>query len=329
MIKLTDVAKRAHCSPTTVSRVINNYGYISEKTRNKVYQAMRELNYQPNTAARSLQGKKTKLIGVIFPDVAHPFFGELVSKIEDSLFQAGYKMILCNAGKNKEKEKMYLQMLMANKVDGIIAGAHNLGIEEYKKTGLPIVSFDRKLSPNIPIVTSDNFHGGELATKDLFQNGASKIYFVGNPISDGHPTDRRLKGYQKAMADLQLNQHIYPVIFGDTPALKEMAIEKLLKNHQVDGIVAADDLTALLIIKIAKRLKISIPQELKVVGFDGTNFIQTYYPTLSTIVQPISDIAQILVKLLEERIKNPDLTLCNSPYILPVKLLKSTSSTAL
>lgn len=326
MVKLTDVAKKANCSPTTVSRVINNYGYISEKTRQKVYQAMKDLNYQPNTAARSLQGKKTQLVGVIFPDITHPFFGELVSKIEDELFQAGYKMILCNAGKNKEKEKTYLRMLMANKVDGIIAGAHNLGIEEYKKTGLPIVSFDRKLSPNIPIVTSDNFHGGELATKDLYQNGASKIYFVGNPISDGHPTDRRLKGYQKAMNDLHLPQHIYPVTFGDTPALKEMAIEKLLKTHQVDGIVAGDDLTALLIVKMAEKLKIPIPQKLKVIGFDGTNFIQTYYPNLSTIVQPISDIAQVLVKLLEERIKNPDLQIYNSPYILPVKLLKSTTS---
>ena len=128
------------------------------------------------------------------------------------------------------------------------------------------------------------------------------------------------------MNDLHLPQHIYPVTFGDTPALKEMAIEKLLKTHQVDGIVAGDDLTALLIVKMAEKLKIPIPQKLKVIGFDGTNFIQTYYPNLSTIVQPISDIAQVLVKLLEERIKNPDLQIYNSPYILPVKLLKSTTS---
>lgn len=327
MTKLTDVAKKAGCSPTTVSRVINNYGYISKKTRQKVFQAMKELNYQPNVVARSLQGKKTQLIGVIFPDIAHPFFGELVSKIENALFQKGYKTILCNAGKNKEKEKTYLQMLMANKVDGIIAGAHNLGIDEYQNTGLPIVSFDRKLSPNIPIVTSDNFHGGELATKDLYHNGARNIYFVGSPTLDGHPTDRRLKGYQKAINDLNLTEHIYPASFGDTPALKEMTIEKLLKNHQVDGIVAGDDLTAILIMKVAKKLNISIPQKLKVIGFDGTTFVQTYYPDLSTIVQPIDDIAQVLVKLLEERIHNPKHQICNSPYILPVKLLKSLSST--
>ena len=139
MVKLTDVAAKAGCSVTTVSRVINNYGYISQKTRKKVHEAMKELNYQPNSVARSLQGKKTKLIGLIFPDVSNPFFGELVSKIEDQLFKHGYKTILCNAGNDKEKERTYLQMLMANQVDGIIAGAHNLGIEEYQRTGLPIV----------------------------------------------------------------------------------------------------------------------------------------------------------------------------------------------
>lgn len=116
MVKLTDVAAKAGCSVTTVSRVINNYGYISQKTRKKVHEAMRELNYQPNSVARSLQGKKTKLIGLIFPDVSNPFFGELVSKIEDQLFNHGYKTILCNAGSDTEKERTYLQMLMANQV---------------------------------------------------------------------------------------------------------------------------------------------------------------------------------------------------------------------
>ena len=95
--KLTDVAKKAGVSPTTVSRVINNYGYLSEKTKNKVYQAIQELNYRPNSLARSLQGKQTNLIGVIVPDITNPFFAELVSSIEKELFNKGYKMILCNA----------------------------------------------------------------------------------------------------------------------------------------------------------------------------------------------------------------------------------------
>ena len=165
-IKLTDVAKKAGVSPTTVSRVINNYGSLSQKTIDKVQAAMKELNYQPNSLARSLQGKNTQLIGLIFPTVANPFYGELVEKIETKLFELGYKTILCDSANNKEKERSYINMLSANKVDGIIAGAHNLGITEYENIGLPIVSFDRYLADGIPIIGSDNFRGGYLATED-------------------------------------------------------------------------------------------------------------------------------------------------------------------
>lgn len=326
MAKLTDVARLAGCSVTTVSRVINNYGYISAATRKKVHDAMAELNYQPNSVARSLQGKKTQLVGLIFPNVANPFFGELVTKIENELFNQGYKAILCDAGSDKAKEATYLQMLMANQVDGIIAGAHNLGIEQYQKTGLPIVSFDRKLSDNIPIVSSDNFEGGLLATQTLFESGARHIYFVGNPILDGHPTQQRLEGYQHKIKELGLSEHIHPVKFTQSHELKEMAIKELLQLHPVDGIVASDDLTALLVINIAKQLNLSIPKQLKVIGFDGSNFIKQYHPELSTIVQPTTAIAQLLVKLLQERINNPNEKLDTLNYQLPVTLLNRSSS---
>lgn len=326
MVKLTDVAKKAGCSVTTVSRVINNYGYISQATRKKVHKAMADLNYQPNSVARSLQGKKTQLVGVIFPSIANPFFGELVEKIENALFKEGYKTILCNAANDKDKERTYLQMLMANQVDGIIAGAHNLGIEEYQRTGLPIVSFDRKLSANIPIVSSDNFAGGSLATETLYKNGARHIYFIGNPVLDGHPTQKRLQGYQQKIQELGLTAHIHPAKFGENLELKEMAIKELLQFHHVDGIVASDDLTAITVINVARALNISVPEKLKVIGFDGSEYIQNYAPFLSTIVQPTEAIAQLLVKLLQERISQPNKELTQTTYQLPIKLLNRKSS---
>ena len=118
---------------------------------------MKELNYQPNSLARSLQGKNTQLIGLIFPTVANPFFGELVEQLESKLFDLGYRSILCDSANNKEKERNYLNMLAANKVDGIIAGAHNLGIQEYENIELPIVSFDRYLADGTPIVSIHKF----------------------------------------------------------------------------------------------------------------------------------------------------------------------------
>lgn len=196
-IKLTDVAKKAGVSPTTVSRVINNYGSLSQKTIDKVQAAMEELNYQPNSLARSLQGKNTQLIGVIFPTVSNPFFGELVDKLETTLFEQGYKTILCNSANNKEKERAYINMLAANRVDGIIAGAHNLGIKEYENIGLPIVSFDRYLSESIPIIGSDNFRGGYLATENLYLRGCRKIGILTGSLKSSSPTNGRLEGYEQ------------------------------------------------------------------------------------------------------------------------------------
>lgn len=324
--KLTDVAKKAGVSPTTVSRVINNYGYLSQKTKDKVFAAMQELNYQPNLLARSLQGKDTKLIGLIFPQVTNPFFAELVESIEKNLFARGYKVILCNAGIDKHKEREYLKMLMANQVNGIIAGAHNLGIEEYHETGLPIVSFDRKLSDNIPIVSCDNYQGATLATEELYQAGCRHIYFLGNPIIKGNPTDQRLLGYKSVLAKYGLNEHFHTINFFDSTAIRALAIRQLLEKKSADGIVCTDDLAAILVLQEAAKLGIKVPEELKVTGFDGTKFIQDYHPELSTVQQPIADIASLLVNVLLERIANPKAPLQTDEYILPVTFIRKNST---
>lgn len=322
-VKLTDVAKKAGVSATTVSRVINNHGYLSEKTKQKVFTAMQELNYQPNSLARSLQGKKMKLIGVVFPSITNPFFAELIQNIEEQLFDQGYKIILCNAGKNKQKEHEYIKMLIANQVDGIIAGAHNLGIDEYQRLNLPIVSFDRKLSDNIPIVSCDNYQGMQLAVHDLLQAGCKNIYFLGNKIQKGNPTDERLEAYCDTIKALELQEHICSISFSDSPLLKNMAIHKMLEEDRPDGVVATDDLSAILVLQEAHKLGISVPDDLKVIGFDGTQEIQTYHSELSTIEQPISDMATLLVKLLLQRIENPKKVFEQKHYKLPVKLIKS------
>jgi LacI family sucrose operon transcriptional repressor len=116
--KIQDVARLAGVSTTTVSRVLNNRGYISEETREKVNKAMKELNYFPNDVARSLFNKRTNLIGVILPTVSNPFFGELTFYIENICNSLGYKILLCNSLDNIDNEEKYLEMLMRNQVDG-------------------------------------------------------------------------------------------------------------------------------------------------------------------------------------------------------------------
>ena len=180
--KLSDVAALAGVSVTTVSRVINSYGSLSQKTIDKVHAAMRELHYQPNAMARSLQGKSSQFIGLILPNMENPFFTALANEIEQLLFLKGYKVIIAASANNVEKEQQYLQMLAANQVEGIITSSHNLDIEEYQNTYLPIVSYDRYLSDDIPIVSEDNEEGGYLAGKYLLSTGARR------PVSYTHLT---------------------------------------------------------------------------------------------------------------------------------------------
>src|SRR5471030_2413619 len=131
MATIKDVAEVAGITVTTVSRVLNNRGYISEKTRKKVYDAMQQLNYRPNEMARSLLRKKSNLIGLIIPTVAHPFFSELTNYIEYYAYKLGYKILLCNSYQDSVKEKEYIMMLKSNQVDGIIMASHTLEIDEY------------------------------------------------------------------------------------------------------------------------------------------------------------------------------------------------------
>ena len=317
--KLTDVAKLAGVSPTTVSRVINKKGYLSEKTIQKVNDAMRELGYKPNNLARSLQGKSAKLIGLIFPNIRHVFYAELIDKLEHELFKKGYKTIICNSEHDSEKEREYIEMLEANQVDGIISGSHNLGIEDYNRVTAPIISFDRNLSPGIPVVSSDNYGGGVLAAQTLVKTGANDIIMITGNDNSNSPTGLRHAGFASILPDAP----IINVSSDFSPVRKEMEIKNILTQQKPDAIFASDDLTAILIINIAKELGISVPDQLKVIGYDGTYFIENYYPQLTTVKQPLEEIAFLCVELLLQKIDGKKVA--TTGYFLPVTLLPGKS----
>lgn len=155
--KLGDVAALAGVSPTTVSRVLNNRGYLSETTRVKVFDAMQQLGYRPNAIARSLQGQKSQLIGLVFPSVANPFYGEMAYRIESHLADIGYKTILCNSNDHPESEQRYLDMLIANQVDGVITGAHSQVVANFPHLGAPLITIDRQHTGRGPNISCDNF----------------------------------------------------------------------------------------------------------------------------------------------------------------------------
>ena len=257
--KLTDVAQLAGVSPTTVSRVINKKGYLSEKTIRNVEEAMRELGYKPNNLARSLQGKSAKLVGLIFPTINNIFYSELIGHLEKELFDRGYKTIICNSQHESDKEREYLEMLAANQVDGIISGSHNLGIQDYDRVVAPIIAFDRNLSPSIPIVSSDNLAGGTLAAQTLQKAGChNPLMITGNDDSNS-PTGLRQLGFTSILDEAK----VFKIASDLSPVRKEMEIRSILEKYKPDGIFVSGDATAMLVWNVARSLKLSIPEDIK------------------------------------------------------------------
>ncbi|MGY3745718.1 LacI family DNA-binding transcriptional regulator [Vagococcus salmoninarum] len=322
MTKVTihDVAKNANVSPTTVSRVLNNRGYISEEMKKKVHDSIEELGFIPNQMARSLFTNQTKFIGLIIPTTANPFFGELTYYIEKSLSKLDYKLLICNSINESENEKQYLSMLQENRVDGIIVGSHNIDITEYDKMPLKMVSVERKINETIPTIQSDNYSGGYQATEELIKAGCQKILCVsGNPNLET-PANDRYKAYQDCMTEYQLPTYSERIHFTDTNEQKAAKVEAIFnETPDYDGVFAGDDVIASIILAYALKKHIKVPESLKVVGFDGTDLTQTILPHLTTISQPIQELAEKSVEMLLAEIANQPV---EKKVILPVTLLR-------
>ncbi len=316
--KLDDVAKLANVSKTTVSRVLNKRGYLSQETIDKVYDAMEKLNYQPNTVARQLYNKKTNIIGLLFPAVSNPFFGELVEELEKKLYSQGYKVIIGNSMNDPEKEKNYLNQLLSNQVDGLIVGTHNQNIQQYQNENLPIVAIDRIMNQDIPVIESDNYSGGKQATDRLIQKGAKKIIHTTGPDTLDTPANRRREAYEETMTYHGLQPIHYSVDFNISYTEKTGIFNQIFIDHpDVDGVFASNDVDALLIMQIAKKFNKNIPEDLFIVGYDGSKIMRNMFPNLTTIVQPIEEIANKALEVLNLRLEKQE-TL--SEYILPVSI---------
>jgi LacI family sucrose operon transcriptional repressor len=301
--KISDVAEKAGVSKTTVSRVLNNRGYISQETKDAVYGAMKELNYFPNDVARSLFNKKTNLIGLILPTVNNPFFSELAFYIESICSEKGYKVLLCNSLHSKDNEERYLDMLLRNQVDGIIVCSHNRGLNHYNHGKMAVVAIDHYLSPAIPVVGSDNYNGGKLATELLLEKGCQHIVHINGPIELETPANLRRKAYEDVIRESGRE----PIVYENHQSFDQKAYSNLFdqifaEQPEVDGVFASDDLIAATFIQYVKKKGLHIPEDIKVVGYDGSETVQAFLPELTTIQQPIKEIAYECVRILSEQI---------------------------
>lgn len=320
---IKDVAEKAGVSVTTVSRVLNNRGSITNKTREKVNDAMKELNYFPNQLAVNLFKQRTLLVGLIVPDVSHQFYASEIKYIERCLHQRGYKLLLCNSEEDDKRESEYLDMLQRNKVDGIIIASHTLDLEAYNKVSLPIVALDRYLGPNIPTVSSDHEQGGKLAAQELIQSGCRQVIQITGYPGVPTPSNKRHTVFEELMKKAGIPCHTLALPLNAFKFSEYITFaQQLFAQHPgVEGLFAADNV-ACAVEKVALNMGIQVPGQLKIVGYDGTDIALMCAKTLTTVAQPIARLAQATVDTLLDMIADRDSYAEETHIKLPVKLTK-------
>lgn len=327
MSNIKDVAASAGVSVTTVSRVLNKRGYISEKTYKKVYEAMEKLDYQPNQLARNMYSQRTYFIGLLVPDISHPFFAEMAHRLEILLFNHGYKVILCNTQQNDEREQEYLNMLRQNKVDGAVIGTHMLEISDYEKLALPLVGMDVYLGNKTPTICADHVRGGRLAARPFIDGGARCVLQI-----RGNSDIKTPAWMRQSVFTSELNEHGIRCIdyeLGEEEfdrSRYSQIIDSLLDSHpEIDGIFSTDTVVVNALKCLLSRGK-SIPKDIMVVGYDGVDAVNSVYPSLSYVKQPFDKLAETIVDVLLRKINGE--TICDNVIIDDVRFIKGASTRA-
>ncbi|GHV14076.1 LacI family transcriptional regulator [Spirochaetia bacterium] len=325
MPTIKDVAGKAGVSIATVSRVFNNRGYLSDEVKQKVASAMEELDYHPNDLARSLQNRRSWIIGLIVPSVAHPFFGAVARYVEKFAYQSGYKVLLCNSLHESEKERDYIKMLRRSQVDGIIMGSHVMDTANYADLHLPVISLDRELSPDIPYVCCDNYQGGELAARHLISKGCRNIVHISGSLSVPMLSNKRTDAFIAVCKEAGAVFHCYELpdkSLVDFDNITEFP--HIFEDHpECDGVFTTSDITAAAIISLAVKAGRRVPDDLKVIGFDGILPVSLFSPTLTSIRQPIEAISRYALEYLVRLIDGEPVP---SKTVLPVTFLDRESA---
>lgn len=289
-----------------------------------MYDAMKQLNYQPNEIARSLFRQHTNVIGVIVPSINHPFFSKLVEMIEFHASKHSYKILLCNSFHQREKEIEYIEMLKSSKVDGIIMGSRTTDILNEFNIDFPLVTIDRIISDSIPCVSSDNYLGGKIATQTLIQKGCKKLALITGSLKLNLMANQRYA----AFADVCKENNVeYTVLTAQEQQFSAMDYQKLIQDmfrehEDLDGVFASSDVIAAQVIQAAYKNGLRVPQDIKVIGYDDVDIAHLVTPQITTIHQPIEQIGKYAVEIILNKLHGEVVPM---KTILPVYLVERQS----
>lgn len=306
MATIREVALKAGVGIGTVSRALNGTGYIAEETKKKIMDAVEELEYRPNELAQNFFRNRSGFVGVLVPNLEHPFFSYLTKYMERELYKHGYKCMVCDVDDEISRQEEFFEMLRRNTMDGLITCVPIQS--EGDRSGIlrPIVAIDQNLGKNIPIIRSDHWQGGKMAAKLLQKAGCRLVLLLSPKRPHRYSAGLRYQAFEQTMEQNGCEVITLPVSadkmdFG-------YSLEEVRKHTEyLSGAdaVFATDLIAAACLKLAHEKGIDVPGKLKIIGYDGLPLGGLLYPTLTTVCQNIPELArcgvETVVKMINGR----------------------------
>ena len=329
MPTVLDVAKRAGVAPITVSRVINNSGYISEETKSRVETAIKELGYVPNTLARGLRSKRTHTLALVVTDITNPYFTSMARGVEDVAGASNYTVIYCNTDESETKEEKYANMLAQRQVDGVLlvpACGNATTIKFLTSNGIAVVVLDRQISNvDADFVRSDSENGARQLTRLLIDLGHKRIAIVTGPENVSTAVDR-VTGYKQALdeAGLSENEQVYYGSFNQQTGYDSTRLA-MMQLAKPSAILAANNFILIGVVKALRELQLRVPEDISVVGFDDFPESMLVKPYFTAAVQPAYEMGRLAAELLLQRISGELSGECQT-IVLPTEIVERESS---
>jgi DNA-binding LacI/PurR family transcriptional regulator len=312
-VTIKDIAKELGISPSTVSKALKGHRDISASTKKAVKELVEKWNYIPDPIAQSLQGGKSKTIGVIVPEIAHYFFSTVIGGIEDIAYDAGYHVMFCQSSEVYAREVKAVDTLLSSRIDGILVSVSKTTSDysHFRKiidAGIPLVFFDRICNEiDTDRVIVDDEVGAYEAVKHLINIGCRNIVHLSGPPNLDIGKFRK-DGYQRALREFDIPLNDNNIIKCDTAEDASVIVPQLLnRQEKPDGIFAVNDMTAAAAMRKVLALGYRVPEDIAIVGFTSGLIPDITNPTLTSVEQHGYLIGREAVRMLIDRIEKKNI----------------------
>ncbi|QHJ72076.1 LacI family DNA-binding transcriptional regulator [Planococcus halotolerans] len=308
MANIQQVAKHAGVSVATVSRVLNGQNTVSSKTKLKVEEAIKELNYEPSMLGRNLRNSESRIVLILIPTISNPFYLEIIKGIENVAISHNYNILLCETDSDPEKENIYFDLVRKKMADGIISMDPAVNVETLKQLAEKyaiIQCSEYGGGIGIPYVTIDNEEASYRAVKHLLQIGHTKIALMNTDEKFLYARERKM-GYERALREHGIEMNNNYIFYTKDLGFEngQQAMKKILKlKERPTAVFAVSDLLAIGALKEINASGLNVPRDMAVVGFDKIDFSNMTNPTLTTVAQPMYKMGTTAAKMLIEKIQ--------------------------